>query len=1589
MKNNTTPNYKEYINGPIECTDFSVLLQSEETPFPKIRIEDFMVLGPFILETDGAFETEYLYEREKVLECDYLKSSGGEASLVPYLGKREKNEYFTKEYVKWEKGYNKWDMLRFDTPENEHEDIFFKTEQRNCVYYASFYIKCDEPQDAVICYENSGSLLYLNGEMIDSKPYGRTKGIETTGNRVAVTLKAGLNLVLFKIRVGYICDGFDFGMSFCTVYPVLGRSGNLGITSPECTAAYLGTAQKPREVFPFFAGAFGGDSDATVLEYTAKDITEKIEIPPMKCGETCWLRYGVPSGSEKETVRISARLGNSKSCAYVSTEPYCGFEGDELIDSSFHFDTTYHQEQRTYAMGALYITKRMAEKLEENPSFKAVLSEIDYLHPFYSIFPEHRAEIKAAFTSGRAQADCFYNQPNDLTSSGEGFIRNLIYGQLYHRDILGGSTPVYSPGDVFGHCNQLSQICSKGDVKVLRWGKTIWGLDAAVRQMSPDGTALINDRCLWRGASKTMEFHSCGESSKLKSYVTPYPQNEDISWQADTVTKARHSVFSELDLAIIEDDRRVTERDGISKLDLSSRDITQHHSGVLLTRTDFKQANRLCENLLITAEKFSCIAALCGAEYPEKTLDKAWRQVLCAQHHDSVTGTNNEISFVDLMIEYREAAELAGDIISRACTFIAEKTDSCGEYPVAVFNPHTWDRRDCCEISLPEYAASGYMLEDANGKAFDFCVIGSSDGLIRAKFTPLVPAMGYAVYLLKKCEKANESGIISGSSCTIENEYYRITVDPALGGGIVSLYDKKAKREVVDSGADGPANRIAVLREVPDRMETQHEIYTTGQKLYSSDFSAEVSSEKSGLYQKLIIKTTLDVIAKVRQEITLTKGIRRIDMKTVVEDYQFRDDLFTVTFPIKTSDGMTIYDDRNAPHIAGKSKNKLSFQTHQHASYSHSRIVPANQWAELGPTLTARVLVGSRERGSFNIGMTSIIRPAQKNLILCSEALLTALSKKAVPVTLFPDTEQHSYQKVIHFNEDLTNTDTRFVLSLEDVENLYEAKLLSGITAKQREKFDSALSKKGVAVLCTIDSDNIFKKPINTLLIKAATVEKLSSFINLLAADMASSRSFSLTADVCSAELKPCDDYGVAVINNGTISCSVEGESLLNMMLFHTADFYGNFGKVTGSQQLIPEQKTHCFTYALYPHEGDYVKAGVYKKAYEFNDPLFALSGVESRNEKTLPRKKSFVRCDGDFLVTAIKAGGYPQASMKCHCGSISERGIALRGFEPDGSQSVSRISLGFDIVSLDSVNLLEEQGSALHHGKRSFEIETNAYSIESYKLGILPLGSSCETMIGAKAEPVQPVYVRSWEHDSGSLPMGYMAVAGVISKKIEKIDATTFRMSVSMANNYSDASIQGEMRLILPEGFSASKTSFPYDVLPGGIFSESFTVTKPCADATGVIELRYVNDGQEFCDMFEFGYFNPEVELTADEKEITATVINNTGIALHGEMSIASPFETWSCDGFNRCELFGIAPRTVKVELESGERKEYKFSITTEDADAFKAFWAAVKLMVNGRIHFGFARVMGEHHNRWTHTYWDEAVGKSNGSLEKILKEN
>jgi len=128
---------------------------------PNLDIKGFMMLGPFVVKTDGAFETEYFYEREKILDLDYLAGSGGEAAQVPFVGQAVRNDYYGRDFLKWRYAVlNDNGSVRIrQGAESDYAQALFHTEQRNCVSYAALYVDCECESRAVVNLETSGGNL--------------------------------------------------------------------------------------------------------------------------------------------------------------------------------------------------------------------------------------------------------------------------------------------------------------------------------------------------------------------------------------------------------------------------------------------------------------------------------------------------------------------------------------------------------------------------------------------------------------------------------------------------------------------------------------------------------------------------------------------------------------------------------------------------------------------------------------------------------------------------------------------------------------------------------------------------------------------------------------------------------------------------------------------------------------------------------------------------------------------------------------------------------------------------------------------------------------------------------------------------------------------------------------------------------------------------------------------------------------------------------------------------------------------------------------------------------------------------------------
>jgi alpha-mannosidase len=129
------------------------------------------------------------------------------------------------------------------------------------------------------------------------------------------------------------------------------------------------------------------------------------------------------------------------------------------------------------------------------------------------------------------------------------------------------------------------------------------------------------------------------------------------------------------------------------------------------------------------------------------------------------------------------------------------------------------------------------------------------------------------------------------------------------------------------------------------------------------------------------------------------------------------------------------------------------------------------------------------------------------------------------------------------------------------------------------------------------------------------------------------------------------------------------------------------------------DRGTHHFSYAIYPHAGGWREAGVVAEGYKFNVPLRTFAHAKS------DEISSFVSVDSaNFVLDTIKAAS-------------DGDGVILRSYEAHGARGLARIRLGFPFKVVRSVNLLEEEISAVEPDGEVVSIQYTPYQIVTLKV--------------------------------------------------------------------------------------------------------------------------------------------------------------------------------------------------------------------------------------------------------------------------------
>jgi alpha-mannosidase len=1195
--------------------------------------------------------------------------------------------------------------------------------------------------------------------------------------------------------------------------------------------------------------------------------------------------------------------------------------------SHFHYDPVWWNTQAAYTETwgtaiqyrspfqepGLALVKAHLEMARRDPIYKFVLAELDYLKPYWDVYPEDRAYIRQLLADGRLELmGGTYNEPNTNLTSAESTIRNALYGVGYQRDVLGGAPASAWQLDAFGHDPQFPGIMADAGITSSSWARGPfheWGphwvrgpgrlpfaemaagehprmqFETEFDWISPSGGSLLT--CFmanhysagwWMDSAATLEdaeaevhrlFSELAELAATKNVLLPVgtdytPPNKWLTaihrdWSRRYVwPKFIAAIPSEFFAAVREERARTGRR-----FSPQTRDMNPIYTGKDVSFIDTKQAQRSAENTLLSAEKFATIAGLLGARFPSEAIDKAWRQLLFGAHHDGITGSESDQVYLDLIGGWREAQELGGATLAAALDHIGSQIDTTGDgVALTVFNQLSWSRTDIVRAQVEPAGAgsAGIELRDDAGGQVPFVVEAADrrdDGTIaRATIAFLardVPSLGYRSYRVRpSAAPLAEAGWRDAAATTIENEVYRVTVDPERGGAIVSLVDRRTGKELVRPGE--VANELRAYREYPNHPlfgEGPWHLTPDGRSSSSVDYPVEITTEESSIGRRIRLEGPFDE-SRRSQDIVLWDGLDRVELTTRIDDYRGQDRLFRVRVAAAVDGGAPVSEVGNA--VVGRG---FGFPNVDVAKVPFTLDNPAYNWFALGATARVVLVDGDEAEmtahASHAIGVAEVVTPGvTPDLPQQDEAvrgLVVALVRQGVTATT--STHDGPRYGVLHIDSNLP--DVRIAIG-RPADNRFVASVLDAVGPDHGAELERQLAARGWARLwipaISMDGpmpdripDRRGVRDLPVLVVAGVDAEATRRAIEALAADLDDAT----IAVEQPAELDPAggvlEDYTIGMLNRGMPGFNVERGGDLYLSLLRSCSGWPSGVWIDPPRRATPDGSnfqfqhwSHVFEYALAGTSGDWRggpdQTGLVRAGHEYNNRLIARTFEP--HPGPLPAAASFIDVEPSSVVlTALKPAGNPLARL-ADAEVDPRRGLVMRLYEACGWATQATIHTFWPLGQAEITNATEDAARALRAAGEG-AVEVPLAPCEIVTVRAMPSGVAATTgpapELVPRIEPAQPVFSGYWLHNKGAAPTGYQPVTVQIRPWLQT-GGGPFRLPVVVASERTDGPVAGTVTLIAPPGWTVEPAERPFRLAPGAHLEMECSVT-PAPGAT------------------------------------------------------------------------------------------------------------------------------------------------------------
>ena len=430
--------------------------------------------------------------------------------------------------------------------------------------------------------------------------------------------------------------------------------------------------------------------------------------------------------------------------------------------------------------------------------------------------------------------------------SGESLVRQFLYGQRYFESRFGARCRTFWLPDTFGYCSQIPQLCRLAGMNRFFTQKLSWNninnfphttfnwvsLDGSqvLCHMTPAETytAQANFGDLQRSVTqhKSMDQDPSsllvfgwgdGGGGPTFGHIEKLRRCRGLSDKTGRLPRVQmggtaDDFFDRLEKRAAKGDTKYVTWYGELYFEL--------HRGTYTTQAANKRNNRKAEILLHDIEYLATLATIKGTKgykYPKKDIDFMWESVLLCHFHDCLPGSCIEMCYDDSDELYEKVFKTGSKLLRDAqkalgCSFAIEQ----GKPELLVLNTLPWQRA--------QFSSS-----------------------LNETMSPSVAETEPGVFMLK-------------------NKDLHVTVKD---GAITSLYDVKAKREVVPKGEK--ANQLVIFDDKPLYWQAWDvEVYHLESRKELKASSETVITESSPL--RAAVTTTTQISDKSWIKTTISLG---------------------------------------------------------------------------------------------------------------------------------------------------------------------------------------------------------------------------------------------------------------------------------------------------------------------------------------------------------------------------------------------------------------------------------------------------------------------------------------------------------------------------------------------------------------------------------------------------------------------------------------------------------------------------------------------------------------------------------------------